>query len=523
MSALNSESPEKELSNTPQREVSSFDWYRRWQAEMNRPLRVLHLGNIANNAFNNARIQRLYGIDAYVIAHENYHIMSTPEWEEARFEGDYGDPFVPDWTKVNLQGYERPNWFASGPLELCCELIESQINQRGRKTEELVSKLKARREAICLQGRRGWAMRLAARVRRKLLSELRSLNAGFSRSVPGQPARKDLDETRLLAIWKSANVSHESPLSFRDFKGYASRLGMLRGLFEQFDVVQGYSTDGAWPLLADRRYVAYEHGTLRALPFGENSLGRLTATVFMGAEHVFITNLDCIEPAERLGISADRFTPLPHAFNDRKLSDFRDLYCDLKPPNDRIVFFHPARQDWRDPDPSLTKGNDRLIRAFAKISRANPTATLRMIAWGRDLAASRNLVVSLGIEDKVHWLEPLQKQDLWKAYLSSHAVLDQFVLPSFGGVTFEALALGRRVVTNVDVAAAQRFFSKSPPVYSVSTEDEIAAVLEGVVKDRDDIAGIGKAGAEWIKTYHSADKIVDLQLSAYRPLLADRK
>ena len=334
-------------------------------------------------------------------------------------------------------------------------MIHSQVDEQSRKTEELVAKLTARREAICARGYRGQATRLGTRIRRKLLSELRSLRASRSNSALTNAVR-----SRLLEIWKGANVPHESPVSGRDFKGYASRLSMLQPLFEKFDVVQGYSTDGAWPLLANRPYVAYEHGTLRALPFAPNSLGRLTATVFMGADHVFITNLDCIEPAERLGISPDRFTALPHAFNDRKLSEFRDRHCDLKPPDDHVVFFHPARQDWQDPDPSLIKGNDRLIRAFAGISRVHPAATLRMIAWGRDLAASRDLVASLGIEGKVQWLDPLQKQDLWKAYLSSHAVLDQFVLPSFGGVTFEALALGCRVVTNVDTAAAQRSFPR---------------------------------------------------------------
>jgi len=30
-------------------------------ARLGRPLRVLHIGNIANNAYNNARIQRQYG------------------------------------------------------------------------------------------------------------------------------------------------------------------------------------------------------------------------------------------------------------------------------------------------------------------------------------------------------------------------------------------------------------------------------------------------------------------------------
>ena len=255
------------------------------------------------------------------------------------------------------------------------------------------------------------------------------------------------------------------------------------------------------------------------MPFERNSQGRLTATVFMGADHVFVTNLDCIQAAEKLGISSDRFTALPHAFNDRKLSDFRHSHPALKPPDDHVAFFHPARQDWLDPDPSLIKGNDRLIRAFARISPTYPAAKLTMVAWGRDLTASRNLVAHLGIEDKVQWVDPFQKRDLWKAYLSSHAVLDQFVLPSFGGVTFEALALGCRVVTNIDAAAAQRFFSEAPPVDSVSTEDEIASALERVILDRNDAAGIGNAGAEWIRKYHSAEKIVELQLGVYRRLL----
>ena len=479
----------------------------------------MHLGNIANNAFNNARIQRLYGIDAYVIAYENYHIMSSPEWEEAAFRGDYGDPFFPDWTKVDLAGYERPHWFASGPLPLCCEVIASQIDGDPKKTEEFVTELTARREAVCLQGYRGRAKRLAARVRRKVSSELRCLKGSLSSDAEAGYTGKNPGWARLLKIWKSANVPRDTPVSARDFKSYAARLDVLQPLLSKFDVVQAYSTDGAWPLLADQPYVAYEHGTLRSLPFERNSQGRLTATVFMGADHVFVTNLDCIQAAEKLGISSDRFTALPHAFNDRKLSDFRRNNPALKPPDDHVAFFHPARQDWLDPDPSLIKGNDRLIRAFASISPTYPTAKLTMVAWGRDLTASRNLVAHLRVEDKVQWVDPFQKRDLWKAYLSSHAVLDQFVLPSFGGVTFEALALGCRVATNIDAAAAQRFFSEAPPVDLVSTEDEIAAALERIILDRSDAAGVGHAGAEWIRKYHSAEKIVELQLSVYRGLL----
>jgi hypothetical protein len=89
-------------------------------------------------------------------------------------------------------------------------------------------------------------------------------------------------------------------------------------------------------------------------------------------------------------------------------------------------------------------------------------------------------------------------------------------LRSFGGIAFEALALGCRVITNVDFGATERFFSKAPPVYSASSETEIYEMLQRIILDRNDLAGVGDAGAEWIKQYHSAERIVELQLEIYR-------
>jgi glycosyltransferase involved in cell wall biosynthesis len=496
-----------------------FDWYHNWRAKRGRPLRVLHLGNIANNAFNNARIQRQYGIDAYVIAYENYHIMACPEWEEATFEGDLGDPFFPNWKNLDLAGYQRPRWFTSGPLHLCCRVIEAEVSGMSDRADQLRLELKTVREAECLQTYRAFLIRQARRVRRRLArlsGELREIAGVALNAVFLRPQKSDPDHSRVIEIWKKARASHQSVPNARDFSGYRARLRDLKALFQYFDVIQAYSTDGAWPLLAEQPYVAYEHGTLRAIPFVNDLTGRLAATVFLGADHVFVTNLDCMEAGERLGIPAHRFSPLPHAFDEKRLVGFRHSNREIRPPDDRVIFFHPARQDWRVADPSMIKGNDRLVRAFARISRMHSSARLVMIAWGRDLDATRDLIKSLGIEGKVQWLDPMRKQDLWRAYLSSHAVLDQFVLPSFGGVTFEALALGCRVITNVDFGAAERFFSKAPPVYSASSETDIYEMLERIILDRNDLAGVGDAGAEWIKKYHSAERIVELQLEIYR-------
>ena len=445
--------------------------------------------------------------------------MACPEWEEATFDGDLGDPFFPDWRKVDLAGYERPRWFASGPLRLCCEMIEAEVRGKSDRADKLRLELKTVREAECSQTYRSFLIRQGRRLRRRLTrlsGELREAEAVILNAVLLKPKKSDPDHSRLIEIWKRARTSHRSVPTARDFSGYRARLRHLKGFFGYFDVIQAYSTDGAWPLLAEQPYIAYEHGTLRAIPFVNDVTGRLAATVFLGADHVFVTNLDCMEAGERLGIPADRFSPLPHAFDEKRLIEFRHSHREIRPPDDQVIFFHPARQDWLLADPSMIKGNDRLIRAFARISRMHPSARLVMIAWGRDLDATRDLIKSLGVESKIRWLDPMRKQDLWRTYLSSHAVLDQFVLPSFGGVTFEALALGCRVITNVDFGAAERFFSEAPPVYSASSETKFTRCLRQIILDRSDLAGVGDAGAEWIKRHHSAQRIVELQLEIYR-------
>ena len=102
-------------------------WLADFERSAGRPLRVPHIGNIANNAYNNALIQRQRGIDAYVLSFDYYHIMATPEWEDADFSGDIGDDFFPDWWAVDLKGFERPRWFIAAPLDISIRYLLAEI------------------------------------------------------------------------------------------------------------------------------------------------------------------------------------------------------------------------------------------------------------------------------------------------------------------------------------------------------------------------------------------------------------
>ena len=96
-----------------------------FQKAAGRPLRVLHIGNIANNAYNNALIQRRYGIAADTICYDYYHVMGCPEWEAATFS-KVTDNFFPDWWATELGGWQRPDWFVQGPLTICLGYLRAR-------------------------------------------------------------------------------------------------------------------------------------------------------------------------------------------------------------------------------------------------------------------------------------------------------------------------------------------------------------------------------------------------------------
>jgi glycosyltransferase involved in cell wall biosynthesis len=526
---------------------------------LGRPLRVLHIGNIANNAFNNARIQRAAGIAADVLCYDYYHVMGTPEWEEANFDKPPEDPYFPDWWALDLKGYQRPRWFASGPMREACNYLEAWISGREREAIRLWSVMERERFIRCSKSIRARMLRLARKatlVARKQAGKLarnivckviwcriilplvhiivavdevwprfsdtrRESKALFRKKRKAEPAWRghvrSFDDVNLL--WNKRRPGFPFPALQDDIDPYLRSINYIGPLLQYYDIIQGYSIDGIWPLLAGRPYAAYEHGTLRSLPFENSGLGHTVALCFGLADQVMITNLDCLASADRLGLNADRIIALPHAFDDQRLRNFAIANADLRLPVERLRLFTPTRQDWRDGDPSLAKGNDKFIRAAAQCIKEGMDLEIIAVRWGRDVQSSVDLAAELGVTKKLHWVDPMRKEDLWRAYLTSHAIIDQFELPAFGGVTFEALALGRRVVTSVDMVAAKRFFGEPPPLYRASSPGEIIAALRDIAADPADIAGMGVRAMDWIGNYHSAKRIIALQVNSYRKML----
>lgn len=611
------------------------DWLNAYQLKNGRRPRLLHIGNIANNAYNNAKILNQVGFDCDVICYDYYHIMGCPEWEDAEFTASRIDHNKPDWTTIDLADFKRPEWFAQGPREICIDYLlarrKGQFNLASRlwvqlgqqngtcsqqtappPVEDLIEttpgrktfryqKQRAKRlfsvflynqdphivvwnklgQLVTRYGLRGSITSLALAPFALVLYLVLGVIAlllwtglpfwkllkivadddfpraswekfgewvrrfgpfGFAIGIILAPPiililrvvgglahfvvpRGQLHKPYVFAEQCGSLVrqfaaefpEREDKLTTQDILPYSGVIDRWRELFDQYDIVQGYSTDGIYPLLAGKRpYFAYEHGTIREIPFQNNGTSRLTALTYRSANGAFITNTDNIAAAKRLGIPADRTYFLPHAFDYRKLHRFAGSRLVRTDRKEVFRIFSPSRQHWVDEDPGWSKGNDRLIRAIPFLANHGVDFTLEMVAWGNDLAASKRLIKHLGIEKHVVWLPQMQKKALWEKYLQSSVVVDQFVVPGISGVSFEALALGCPVITADDGVSNKEFFGVAPPILGCWTTEEIANALISLVNDEPRRRDIGEKSIEWVKTYHSPQRVAEIQATAYR-------
>ncbi|TLS69038.1 glycosyltransferase [Mariprofundus erugo] len=518
-------------------ESLSPTWINEFKLKKGRPLRVLHVGNIANNAYNNAKVQRQRGIDADVICHDYYHIMGCPEWEDADFSGEFGDPFRPQWYQCDLNRFERPDWFAQGAFVNCANYLLSKGDGDTVQAARLWRVLSVENglidpsagavghmggaelnRALAVRGMMALARKILPRPVKRILHQL--LIRVTLRAAPSLDRAYDL-VLRFRAEFPARLAEKGAGLSIADIAPWMGNIREWQKLFSQYDVIQAYATYPILPILAGyKNFAAYEHGTIREIPFENNAQGRLCAISYKLSPVVFITNSDNLIAAGRLGLQQDQVICLPHAFDNEKLFRFaRENAGSFVPPVDHVVFFSPSRQHWKDRDPSMAKGNDAIFYAAKELLAEGYNFRLELVEWGRDVECSKELIRQLGIDKAVVWVKPMKKRQLWAKYLSVHAVIDQFLLPALGGVGFETMALGRRLLTAMDMELAVRFFGASPPLFDVRDVASTIVAMRRVLEDPQDQQRIGDDAREWINSYHSADRVCRIQVDAYRRIL----
>lgn len=524
-------------------------------------MKILHIGNIANNAYLNASILNKAGIQNTVLCADYYHIMGCPQWEEGTDLLDYG--CTPEALRLHAKQAtaEAPAWFVQGPL-ICCLLY---LAYPAGSIIHFVAGKALKEYRACLnaeisQGNRRWVC-----IKSQFLQYLVKFFLGLGTyrkleqfSVLREKIVKAWAERQWLRIVKCtmgfvvrfsfscfnvllSKIFHRSSKNWRGSE--VLRFGkelclpfpehqyfvcpqqkidyLLEKIFKQYDIVIGYGLDGIFPWITKNNYCAYEHGTIRAIPFENNMQGKCCAAVYKNADHVFITNCDNITAAKQLGLKHYSF--IPHPINEAVPSwivpqSLRQRLNSIS--SAEFWIFHPSRQHWNaERHPSWEKGNDRLIRGLAKaICERGLSINAVFVDWGAHVEDSKNLIRELGIEAHVIWVAPMPHPMMVEYIMATDFLADQFHLGAFGSTAPKGLMLKKPVLIFLDEDRHKWCFPEIPPFVNVKEAEEIAEALDSLCTNEQLRLDISCAGHEWYLKYHSNEII----LSRFKEVFASQ-
>lgn len=544
------------------KKISNLDQLaKNFKQKHGRPMTVLHVGNIANNAYNNAALLNASGFDSDVICYDYYHIMACPEWEDAEFDGVELDHNRPNWSIVDLNGYRRPKWFAQGSQRSCidyliakrdnckreaeklwrllcleCKIVkedkysttdlllnDSQVVSLWRKIksflnialirEDGVERIKKKiRKIISTRTDNSRTMLIIERFSMIMwlmpLLVLRKFISYFSLPVKSNEWHKKRSEY-LIEIFESGFLERADKLMKSDISEFEYLIDKWSNLFEKYDLIFAYGTSAILPCICGNKpYVAYEHGTIRDIPFEKTPLGRMTAISYKTADVVYLTNADSIKSATDLKPSSSVFGL--HGFNGdhlgNRINKAKTLgKLEFLSRDGMSIFLAPARHHWMEGFATWRKGNDKIIYAVHQlVQRGINDFIVVFVEWGAEVMASKKLIADLGLERKFEWISPLPKAELLRAYFSVNAVIDQFILPCLGSITLEAIAVGYcPVITKLDDSAMAEFYGETIPLLNCSSPEDIAEAMLLVINDRFTASLIAKSSLNWYQRRHS--------------------
>jgi len=458
---------------------------------MSKKLKILHIGNIAGNAYLNAKFLRGQGLVVDVISHDYSDLISSPEWFDARTqEKDVSEILKTGNTKNIDLKFKRPSWYISGSLEEISKkygysyifsVLLIQKNFANHFFKKRVGNLNYLWLKICQRFNPYWQI-----MSIKEYHYYQSLIKKFSKFFP----------------------ERSDQLTIQDIIPYTNAVRAFKHIFEKYNLVQAYATEPIYTLLANKRpYIAYEHGTIRDLPFEDSAQGRLTALAYRMADFVLITNPDNIRAAKKLNLK--KFNSIPHPITEKWVKE------KIKMPKDKSFnLFCPSRHDWD------MKNTHYFIHAFAKIlKKTKKPVTLILVKWGSNIKKSQSLIKKLGIEKHVKWIELTPKNLYFQNIARSNVVLDQVYWVGMGGIVPEAMLFGKPVLVSYDAKLCQWMFPDPPPVLSVFTIDDIYKTIVDLLEKPKKAKEIGKEGQKWFNKYHSKKIIVKKHLEIYKKLL----
>lgn len=273
-------------------------------------------------------------------------------------------------------------------------------------------------------------------------------------------------------------------------------------------------------------FQSYKFGMPKKTDVGKIYFTRCQRLGIVNAKNtIFDATNDVMEGIiDRLKLKGNRFFLLPpmlyinqYIEGNLKKSKFYEQFKDIRSKYNLVIFQH-CRQMWTmDPKAVEYKGNEILIKSFAKFlqsktSEVNPVLVL--FAYGPDLAASEKLVESLNISDRVLWMPLMSRKDLMAGIDMCDLAVGELGNSwlTYGSVV-EILTMKKPFIGYREDERYLNHYAKLYPMASANTVDQVEAIFHDYMERPEYYKTMGEKGFEWVKKYlveNSVNKVVEL-------------
>lgn len=446
-------------------------------------IKILHVGNIANNAYNAARNDRKHGLNSFAISPNYNHVMGFPFWEEVSLHVTREEEFN---ARLLERNHPSPSWFATGTWDEIIENLEVNFDLDMEKSEKLTF------------------MSMAASYSRRQMQAIIDYSRLYIKTVVETMEKLEKKVFRLIVLCAKLVIPHAAylflktriakRLSSQKVLPISSHLRIwlantalpvfnriinpeekIRNFISKFDVVVYY---GPWNAIVSMynlkpSYISLEHGTLRDFVWTDYAWAKESREGYRNSNLILITNSDCYDKAIELRGDKTKVIKTSHPKSDYDFVGLRDLRKkNINEGKLRNVILVPSRHAYPK-NIDIGKGNLDILNCVVQCKSKNLDLKFLFVEWGDEVQKTKNLIKDLGIESYIEWIPLHSRAALKRLKVEILAVIDQVKIPAYGGITEDCLGLGVPVITAHSGELDNIYYGSEAPVLGANTAAEL--------------------------------------------------
>lgn len=192
-----------------------------------------------------------------------------------------------------------------------------------------------------------------------------------------------------------------------------------------------------------------------------------------------------------------------------------------------LRLFHCSNIDWSysnfKPSRNSTKGNDKFLKAFIEAVQNGVNVHLIILDRGSDSKIAREMIVRAGVESSVTWKGNLSREELYAEMRRADVVVNMFAHGGAGGISYEAMSLGRPVMQYADPNFFDLLYGGTPPPFiNCRTKEEILGKIVWAAQTKS-LPEIGRRSQAWVTQHVDPERTLTKFLFYYSLLTGELK